>query len=207
MLKLELALKQVRADLEKLNQGSGSKGRWVDLTKPFAAIVACGKLDGRGAATFKDGVFQMEGEDPRLLVPVKSADVIFSVEIIKTKGLYASVAGRVTETGSYWTRMAIYDVLSMHRWTKDTGGLELVRKTVKQAFAGKFAKIQLAILGDTQITFVEGKEVMRIKNSDVKGLGHVSIGVRAATVRFRNPKYLVPSAKLTKQLLAGQAAP
>lgn len=207
-LKVALSLKRVKAEIEKLDLGgAGSKTKWVDLSPVFVKAVADRKWDGEGTVSHKDGVFELEGKKTRLIAPVESKDVIVSVEIRRVSGSQLSVAARVTETVSAWTSLATPNVVTLNRWEKATGPTELGRAAVNASASGKFFHVQLAALGDTLITYINGKEVLRTVKSQIADEGQVSIGVNEAKMQLKNPRYAVPSPELIKKLLAGKAKP
>ncbi len=203
-LKAELALKAARAEIEKLREVADVKSRWIDLTQPFAKLIAAnqGELYGGATARHNDGVFTLEGEFARIAAPVPEQNFIFSVEVRKLDGQYVAVQGRVTEDASLFVEMANDSQVFIKRWLRGSGRTELTKGVFKTAFDGDFHEFRFAILGDTIIAHLDGKEILRVKNHGVMKAGNAGIAVRQARAEFRKPRMTVPSDRLVKELLS-----
>ena len=203
-LKAELVMKTVRAELDKFGDTAGSKSRWIDLTKPFIKLVDTKEIEAQGGASaiYKDGVFTLEGEFARLSAPVPDKNVIISVEIRKLDGQYITLGGRLTDDTALFVEMAYHDHIYINRFMQTTGRTELTDGVFKKAFDGQFHEFQLAILGDTILAFLDGKEILRIKDDKVAKAGKAGFAVKRARAEFRKPRMLVPSAKQVEELLA-----
>lgn len=206
-LKVALSLKRVKAEIEKLDLGGAEKTKWIDLDPEYAKAVADRKWDGEGTVTYKDGVFELEGKKTRLFSSAEIKDIIISVEVKRISGSNLAIAGRVTKTTSVWTSLVLPNVVTLNRWEKATGPTELGRVAVSASSSGKFVRVQLAVIGDTLITYINGKEVLRTKNGQISDGGQVAIGVHEAKMHLKNPRYAIPSPELIKKLLAGKAKP
>ncbi|MEX2214487.1 MAG: hypothetical protein WD768_10185 [Phycisphaeraceae bacterium] len=212
-LKAELALKTVRTEIEKLSELAGAastaKGRWIDLTNPFIKLLAAKEAEttGNGAASQKDGVFTLEGESARIAAPFDSKNIIFSVEVRKLSGQYITVGGRQIDDAALFVEMAYFDHIYINRWLREGGRTELTDGVFKKAFDGQFHEFQFAILGDTLIAFLDGKEILRVKEDKVTAAGKAGIGVRNARAEFRKPRVLIPSAKQIEAIIAKTATP
>ena len=89
----------------------------------------------------------------------------------------------------------------MSRWLAEGGSTELTRKSVPKAFGGNTIELQLAVLGDTIILFIDGKRILKARDNKVRGAGMVGFGVNDGDAEFRNPRFMVPTPQQMKQLI------
>ncbi len=210
-LKAELALKDVEAQIEKLNEQLGVKGRWVDLTKAFAKRVAAKDWEGTGDGDveFANGVLRMrcDARGTRYLhVDVGADDVVLSVEVKKLKGSRVQFGVGSRPVGNYQASIAGYQTVEVGRWLNE-GGYSLLGQfsTGKGVFTDDFNELRMAVVGGRVMLFVDGKLVFKADDTKITDRGGLFLAVRNADADFRKPRFLKPMPSQVKAMVSEAA--
>ena len=112
---------------------------------------------------------------------------------------------RLNEDGHYSVSLNPDNNIVLSRWDEPSStGKELTRGQFADAYAKDGALIQLAVIDEIIIVFVNGKRVMYAKDPDIFENGGIIFGGTGADIEFSEIKYMEPTEEQIKQLTGPQ---
>jgi len=214
----KLNVAKIDSELSKLEKAHGTTPagakaaadiKWVNLMDRFAQVISNGTYVRRGAKVkIEEGILQLRGVDQGgayLPVPIGVENMIFSVKMRKIRGLSVTVGVRVSQQGHYGVGLNTGNTVVLTRWNEVTQmGTELARAQAPEAFSEKGVEIHLAVIKNTIIVFINGKQIIKGENDQVTGAGGVILGGTLADADFADLKYVEPTEEQIEKLLGPQ---